>query len=293
MAIYLNERILKADPKGTKLEREYAQGLVEVQKLFDKFRKKGQTESHLQLARKISEKDKVYSMTSHKQKRLPTIALPVEVPYYDDEMGATLLRYSSTPPTANANGGVSWATKYIEFREYLGITEKQKDFAWFLLFASNLIKRGVYQLVDVEATYEGTFNDIIVKKDVMDVLTSGNEDIVRHLAQKFIDESMGRLEGKELAVKVAQWIEQKNKWKDVHTELKSKKSIELTENERVSVIEYEGEEVMLQECPTEIKQFQLKAEAQALGIRLTVPPQTKNVLYSLIQHVKAKQNEQL
>ena len=175
MAIYLNERILKADPKGTKLEREYAQGLVEVQKLFDKFRKKGQTESHLQLARKISEKDKVYSMTSHKQKRLPTIALPVEVPYYDDEMGATLLRYSSTPPTANANGGVSWATKYIEFREYLGITEKQKDFAWFLLFASNLIKKGVYQLVDVEATYEGTFNDIIVKKDVMDKLKGFDE----------------------------------------------------------------------------------------------------------------------
>ena len=203
------------------------------------------------------------------------------------------MRYSSTPPTANANGGVSWATKYIEFREYLGITEKQKDFAWFLLFASNLIKKGVYQLVDVEATYEGTFNDIIVKKDVMDVLTSGNEDIVRHIAQKFIDESMGRLEGKELAVKVAQWIEQKNKWKDVHAELKSKKSVELTDKEMVSAIEYEGEEVMLQECPTEIKQFQLKAEAQALGIRLTVPPQTKNVLYSLIQHAKAKQNEQL
>ncbi len=291
MAIYLNDRVLKADPKGSKIEREYAQGLVEVQKLFDKFRRKGEKTSNIQIARKIAEKDKIYSMTSRKQKRLPTIALPVEVPYYDDEMGATLLRYSSTPPTMNPSGGITWATKYIEFREYMGITENQKDFAWFMLFASNLIKKGVYQLVDVEATYEGTFNDIMVKKDVMDALTSGDDDLVRQIAQKFIDESMVRLEGKELAVKVAKWIEERNQWKQVHAEIKSKKSEKLIEGEKISVLQYEGEEVLLQECPVEIKQFQLKAEAQALGIKLTTPIQTKNVLYSLIEHVKAKQND--
>jgi hypothetical protein len=292
MAIYLNDRVLKADPKGSKIEREYAQGLVEVGKLFDKFRIKGEKESYLQIARKLADKDRIFSTTSHKQKRLPTIALPVEIPYYDDEMGATSLRYSVTPPMANSHGGVSYATKYIEFREFMAITEKQKDLAWFLLFASNLVKRGVYQLVDVQATYEGTYNDIMIKKDVMDALTA-DEGLARYVAQKFIDESMVRLEGKELIVKVVNGIEANNQWKEVHAELKTKKSEEISGKEKVSAIDYEGEDVQLQECPESIKMFTLKAEAKTLNIPVTFPPQSKNVLYSLIEHVKAKQNDKL
>jgi len=288
MAIYLNDRVLKADPKGSKIEREYAQGLVEVGKLFDKFRRKGEKESYLQIARKLAEKDKVFSVTSHKQKRLPTIALPVEIPYYDDEMGATALRYSVTPPMANSGGGVSYATKYIEFREYLSITEKQKDLAWFLLFASSLVKRGVYQLVDVQATYEGSYNDIMVKKDVMDALTA-DEELARYVAQKFIDESLVRMEGKELIVTVVRWVDDNNKWKLVLDEIKGKKSEEIIGNEKISALEYDGEEVLLQECPINIKLFTLKTQAKELNIPLTYPPQSKNVLYSLIEHVKAKQ----
>jgi hypothetical protein len=288
MAIYLNDRVLKADPKGSKIEREYAQGLAEVGKLFDKFRRKGEKESYLQIARKVADKDRIFSMTSNKQKRLPTIALPVEIPFYDDEMGATALRYSVTPPMANSGGGVSYATKYIEFREYLSITEKQKDLAWFLLFASSLVKRGVYQLVDVQATYEGSYDDIMIKKDVMDALTADVE-LARYVAQKFIDESMVRLEGKELIVKVVNWIGEKNQWKEVNAELKGKKSVEITEKEKVSAIDYDGVEVQLMECPESIKMFTLKAEAKALNIPVTFPPQSKNVLYSLIEHVKAKQ----
>jgi hypothetical protein len=100
---------------------------------------------------------------------------------------------------------------------------------------------------------------------------------------------MVRLEGKELVVKVANWIEANNKWNAVNNDLKSRKSEEIMGNEKVSAIDYDGEQVQLQECPISIKMFTLKAEAKSLNIPITYPPQSKNVLYSLIEHVKAKQ----
>ena len=290
MAIYLNDRILKANPKGDRLEREYAEGLNKVTDLFDRFRRKGEKESDILIGRKLADKDRVYSMNTHKQKRLPTVALPVEVPYYDEEMGATLIRYSSTPPTLNTNGGLSWSTKYIEFREFMSITEKQKDLAWFMLFASNLVRKGVYQLVDTQAKYEGTFNEIMLQKTVTDSIIADpiNEELVRHIAQSFISESMGRLDAVEMAVKTINWVRDNNKWEQVLTAIKKFKSSNVLGKEKISEIEWEGEPVEMKECPVEIKFFTLKAEAQSLGIRITSPPQTKNVLYSLIQHVKEK-----
>lgn len=288
MAIYLNDKILKADPKGNKLEREYAAGLERVSELFEKFRIKDSKSSYIQIARNVKDNERVFSMTSHKEKRLPTIALPVEVPYYDDEMGATLVRYSTTPPQKTPAGNLTWSTKYLEFREMMTITDKQKDLAWFLLFASNLIKKGVYKLVDIQAKYEGTFNEIITKKEVMDYLTSGEDELIRHIARKFINESISRLDTLELIVKVNNWIEENKKWEDVLTEIKKYNSSNILKNENLSSIEWEGETVNLMICPSNIKPTELKEEATSLGIKLSFPAQSKNVLYSLIQHVKTR-----
>jgi hypothetical protein len=288
MAIYLNDKILKADPKGNKLEREYAAGLERVSELFEKFRIKDSKSSYIQIARNVKDNERVFSMTSHKEKRLPTIALPVEVPYYDDEMGATLVRYSTTPPQKTPAGNLTWATKYLEFREMMTITDKQKDLAWFLLFASNLIKKGVYKLVDVQAKYEGTWNEIIVKKDVIDYLTGGDEELVRHIARKFLNESIASLEVVEVVVKLNSFIEDNKQWEPVLEEIKKYNSSNILKKENVSIIEWEGEPIEMLKCPSDIKNTELKDEAASLGIKITFPPQTKNVLYSLIQHVKAR-----
>jgi len=291
MAIYVQDKILKADPKGTKLEREYAAGLDKVNTLFEKFRIEGNKSSYLQLSRVA--KKRVMSLTSKRVKRLPTIALPVEVSYYDDEIGATTIRYSTTPPSRNNNGQLNWGTKYIEFREYLTINEKQKDLAWFLLFASNLTEKGVYKLVDIQGQYEGTFSDMVTKKNVLTYLvpdegTDIDEDLVRHLTQKYIGEGFTKGHPVELAVKLGDMFEQTKIWKNAYDSILAFNSGRVLQKERLSAVEYEEEPVTLMTCPASVNYNDLKAEARELSIKLTSPPQSKDMLYSLIQHVKAK-----
>ena len=287
MAIYLNDRILKADPKGSSIEREYYEGTEKVKKLFAKFRKKDEATAYIQIARNIKDSERVFSMKTNKTKRVPPIALPVEIPYYDDEMGATAIRYSATPPQATKEGGLTYATKYIEFRETLTITDKQIDLAWFLLFASNLVKKGIYQLVDVQAKYEGTYAEIMLRKDVVDYL-SADEELLKHIAQKFINEAFVRLEPIELFVKVNGWLEANKRWEEVHGEILKFNGDNILSKNKLTDIEWDGEPVQMLQCPAGVKAQELKAEAVSLGIKLTVPPQTKDVLYSLIQHIKNK-----
>jgi len=87
---------------------------------------------------------------------------------------------------------------------------------------------------------------------------------------------------------LAQWLKATNKWTAVWNEILAFNSANLKKNESLSEIEWEGEPVTMVACPPDIKNDVLKNSARDLGIGLTVPPQSKNVLYSLIQHVKAK-----
>jgi hypothetical protein len=287
MAIYLNDKILRANTDGSKLEREYKEGLEKVDKFFNRFRMEGSSTSYIQIRRNA--KNRKRSMTTKKLKKLPTIALPVVVNYYDDELGATTIRYATEPPQRNANGGVNWGTKYVQFNEVMSITENQKDLAWFLLFASNLIKKGVYQIVDTKAEYEGTFSEIILKKNVVDALTSKDNELIVHLAKKFISENVAKIDPVELAVRLHDFCEKNKKWEDVYKEIKTFNSANVLEKEAVSEIEYDGEPVSMSKCPVEIKAADLREQAKELGIKMTTPPQTKDVLYSLIQHIKEKQ----
>jgi hypothetical protein len=289
MAIYWNDKVLKpSDEKtATALEREYSAGLKKVDALFDKFRVKDSKTSYIQITRKVDEKQRVYSLNNHKPKKLPTIALPIEVPFYDEDMGATIIRYSTTPPQRNPNGSLQWATKYLELRENMTIDEKKKDLAWFMLFASNLVKKGVYQMVDKQAKYEGSFDEILAKKNVIDAIME-SEDVARHIAARFISESFSKVDYKELVVRVNSWCEENNKWVKILEEIRKYNSANVLTKERVSTIEYDGEEVTLMECPADMANATLREEARKLNIKLTSPPQTKNVLYSLIQHVKGK-----
>ena len=214
------------------------------------------------------------------------MALPVTIPYYDDELGATVIRYATSPPEKTDSGKTSWSTKYIEFRGNIVITDKQKDLAWFLLFASNLVEKGVYQLVDIQAKYEGTFNDIVTKKNVLDFITGKNEDVIRNVAIKFISESYSRFELQELASRVNEWLEETKQWSAVWDFIRKSTSEKILQGESISALEWEGEEVFMMKCPPDVKHADLKGEAQSLGIKITAPPQTKDVLYSLIQHIR-------
>lgn len=291
MAIYVDTQILKANPNGTLLEREYAKGLQKVNTLFERFRIDGHDSSYIQLVRASTER--VRSMTSHRTKRLPTIALPVVIPYNNDEIGSTVIRYSTRPPILSSTGNLSFPTKWIEFREYLTISDSQKDLAWFLIFASNLTAKGVFKLVDIRAEYEGSYNEIIIKKNVMDALTDGSgkshETLVRHIAGIFMGSGAVHGEPIELAVKIVNQCEADKSWDAVWKKITEFTSTQVLSKESVSEVEYDGEPVTMMKCPLNLKHQDLKEEASGLGIKITVPPQTKDMLYSLIQHIKNKQ----
>lgn len=294
MAIYINDRILqpKTGKDATIIEREYAEGVEKVNQLFEKFRKKNGEAAYIQISRNVKDSDKVVSINGKKTKKFPPVALPVEIPYYTEDMGSFTIRYSTSNPrsvpTGDGSSRIVWNTKYIEFNESMNLTEREKDLAWFLLFASSLVRKGVYQLVDVQAKYEGTFEEIVTKKDATDAIISGDEELARHIARKFINESYIKLDYKELAVKIIQWCDQTNNWQKVGEEVKAYNSEKVLDKAKVSVIEFDGEEVVIQKCPPSVSRQQLMLEAKELGIKVTVPPQSNDVLFSLVAHVKAK-----
>jgi hypothetical protein len=290
MAIYINDKVLKANPTGTKIEQEYYEGLKKVSALFERFRNKNSKTSYIQVTRK--EEQKILSINTKKVKRLPTIALPVEIPYYDDEIGATTIRYATSNPIKNQHGNFTWATKYIDFQETLTITDKQKDLAWFLLFASNLIKKGIYQLVDSKAKYEGTYNEIIQKNNVIQALDKGDEELVRHIARMFINDDLGDVDKVAIIVKLNTLFDARNIWGNVWDEIKKYKAPSILKKENISGLKYNGDDVQILECPEFMKMTELRADALSLGIKLTTPPQTKDVLYSIIQHVRSKKSNE-
>jgi len=287
MAIYLDDRILKADPKGSKLEREYAAGLSQVEELFNKFRVKNSKNSFIQITRDFLG-DRQVSMTTHRIKKLPPVALPVEVPWYDDELGATLIRYSPNPPRRNGEGKLTWTLKYLEFNETLAVTDKQKDLAWFLLFASNLIKKGVYKMVDNQAKYEGSLKDILMKKHVIDVITGEDEEAVRTLARKYMPEYTEGIELTELVVRLNDTLERDKKWIEAFEDVKKSEDAKISKKENISEVEYDGEKVFMSKCPDGIKYSELKSRAAECGIKPTSPPQTKDLLWSLVNHIEKK-----
>lgn len=284
MAIYLNDAMLKPDPKGNKLEREYHAGLQKVNDLFEKFKVEGNDAAYLQIARKDA--PYVLSMTSGKRKKVPPIALPATIPFYDDEMGAVTIRYSTAPPQRTPNNTFTWTTKYIQFREMLTLTDKQKDLAWFLLFASNLVQKGIYQLVDIKSQYEGTFNDILTKKNVIDAITANDADLLKMVASTFISESLVTLDRKELVGRVYEWLEKTKKWDLVWGSIEHFNSKRKLSTSNLSELEYEGEQVIVTACPASVSQKELIDQAKELNIKITTPPQRKDILYSLIEHVK-------
>jgi hypothetical protein len=287
MAIYLgnNDQALKANANGTAMEKKYARELQEVQKLLDRFRTEGNS-AIIQFARKVDAKDRVKSMTSKKIKKLPPVALPAAVQVYDEEIGATTIRYSETPPQRAADNKLTWGTKHIVLNENMTIKESQKDLAWYLLYACNLMNKGIYELVDKKAKYEGSFADILVKKDAINALDIKQEELVRHIAQKFVSENVMNTDLKDLVVQIYNWCDANKKWAEVWKEIEKFNSVRVLEKQRVSEIEYDGEPVMMMTCPIGLKAEALREDAKRLGIALTVPPQTKDVLYSLIQHVE-------
>jgi hypothetical protein len=285
MAIYLNNKdvALEANETGSDFEKKYHRELKEIDKLFDRFRGKDGN-SIIQISRPDGERQK--SLTSKRIKKLPNIALPSEVPYYDSKVGAMSIRYSKMPPRREAENKLSWDTRHIMLEETMVIGERDKDLAWFLLYASDLVGKGIYQLVDNEMKYQGTFDSIIVQRDVMIALDPKDEDLVRFVAQKFVTENVMNTPVKTLIVQVNDWCGANKKWAEVWKAIEGYNSKKVLDKQGISELEWDGEPVTMLACPVEIKQPALIEQAKALGIPLTTPIQTKNVLYSLIKHVE-------
>lgn len=293
MAIYLNnsDTPVKAKPDGNAFEKKYDRELKEIKNLFDRFRAKDGN-SIIQFSRPQNEGDKIKSLTTKRVKQVPPIALPVSVPFYDEEIGSTLIRYSKLPPRREADNKLVWETRHIKLDETMTVEEKDKDLAWFLLYACDLMGKGIYQLVDNERVYEGSFSDILVKKDVLNALDIKDEELLQYIAQKFVVENVMNTTPKQLLVDTFNWCESNKKWGEVWKEIESFNSKRVLDKAGVSEVEWDGEPVTMIACPAEIKADVLKVQAKELGIPLTVPPQTKNVLYSLIKHVEKIKEQQ-
>ena len=285
MAIFVgNSDIpLKAKADGTAFQKKFYNEMKEVSALFERFRGKDGV-SVIQISR--PEGFRVKSLTTNRIKELPPISLAVEVQYFDDEVGSTVIRYSKTPPVRVADNKLQWNTRDIILNETRTIKEDEKDLAWFLLYASKITGEGVYQLVDSERKYEGTFNEIIVQRDVMNALDPKDEDLVRFIAQKFVTENVMNTPPKTLIVEIHNWCSANKKWDEIWKAIEAYNSKRVLDKQGISELEWDGEPVTMLACPIDIKADVLKAQAKDLGIPLTVPPQTKNVLYSLIKHVE-------
>lgn len=287
MAIYINnsDMPLKAKADGTAFEKKYYKESKEIQNLFDRFRAKDGN-SIIQISRPEPKGGRQKSRTTNRMKKLPPIALPSVVPFYDEEIGSTTIRYSEYPPQREADNKLSWETRHVLLGESRTISEKDKDLAWFLLYACNLIQKGIYNLVDNERKYEGSFNDILVQKDVMNALDEKDEELVRYIAQKHVTENVMNTPVKTLIVDTYNWCEANKKWGEVWKDIEQFKSKRVLEKQGVSELEYDGQPVIMMSCPIELKRDVLIEQAKELGITITVPPQNKNVLYSLIKHVE-------
>jgi hypothetical protein len=159
MANYFNGKILEPKKDGNALESMYYTGLREVEELFNRFRKPKEKEAYLIFSRDFK---KVYNDKKTSYKPCPPMAISLRANIYDNQMGSVQVRFSDAPPEVGDNNKLVWpSTKNKSIiGETLAVSEKEKDYAWFLLKAARVIDKGMLKLVDEKAEYEGKFSSI-------------------------------------------------------------------------------------------------------------------------------------
>lgn len=296
MAIYFNDKILEPKANGTSLERKYYQELGEVKKLFARFKRDAEKGS-LTFSRDFR---KVYNNSKTSYKPAPPIAIPMNASMYDPEIGSIEIRYSRRPPIKSGQNTIWQRDQDSMVFETMTIDEQRADLVWFLLYASDFIKKGIVKLVDKEVEYEGTVEKMKKQMDASFAIFS--EDVTYDKLKTIADlvYPKGELAARtttqtELSAKLWSLVlvnEEQNNPGGFDALIKAAKQVEEMESQKpvsedsekitIELVTGESFEVPYMKCPTRRSNKELKEKAVELGI--ADEGLTRDMLYSLIKH---------
>ena len=292
MAIYFNDLILEPKEDGTSLQKRYHAELKNVKSLFAKFRR-GKAEGVLTFGREYR---KVYNTKKTSFKPAPPIAIPMNVNLYDDQLGSVEIRYSKRPPIRNGKS-LTWPRDQESLIfENLTISEQRLDLAWFILYASDFVKRGVIKLIDKEVEYEGTVDKMKKQLEVSSIIFSDDTtletlQVIADLAFKgqinLTTNSKAEMASKMWSlISVNETNKKAGGYDDfLKTAAKVEAKLEKTESKAdnidIELINGEKYNVPILKCPPSISNEKLQAKA----VEYNVPSEglSRDVLYSIIK----------
>jgi len=286
MAIYIDGIQLQPKKDGTSLERKYFQEREEIKILFDKFRK-GLEPVTLIFKREFTKKWN-QNKTSHRG--VPPLAMPLVSPYYDDQLGAMQVRYSTSPPRKEG-GRLFWLKGVEIIDETFAINENSMDLAWFMLKASTFFQNGVLKLVDLGVEIEAKWDSLVIQTDVAKVLLSNDLEEGR-LAKifalfqdaKYTYDVKDSVSANAMKLwQIAMSDVQAGEGKTI-TELRT--AINKTtpkEDQNKDVVEVEGKEYPVQQTPDGWKKDTILKEAERYAIELPKRVMSNDALYTILQ----------
>lgn len=284
------------------MQQKYARDLKEIDELFDRFRKGKNQPSYLIFSRDFQ---KVYNNKRTSYKPAPPMAIPLRATLTDERFGSIQIRYSEYPPEEAENGKKLWPSNKDKsiIGESLTILEKDKDYAWFIMYVSQFVKRGVLKLVDKDREFKGKFSDIqkqlAAQKCLFD--ESVTKERVEALVEIVLPEKMKIMgdTAEELATQLWDIItkgEQQNKSYNYDALIKANNQLsrvvaktvanekQSTENPAVILVEMrDGQSLTVPsvKCPHPTKQETLDARADENGLDIT--GLTRDEAYSVIK----------
>jgi len=186
MAIYFEDMILHPYKDGSELEQIYAEGMEEIDELYEK---------HNDLVTLRQDVMLETDTTGTSFKPVPPTSLPHTVHLVLDGLGSVSIRYSRSSPTKQ-NNTVIYPTERLWIQESLPLDKTQKDLAWFLIKASNMVrdekdpatKGRLLYIEDIAKRDESRADDIrrFMKLDSL-LLNESSEIYNRESLQKLAD----------------------------------------------------------------------------------------------------------
>lgn len=186
MAIYYEDKVLHPNENGGELEKIYAEGMKEIEALYKKHN------GSLTLRQDV---ELVSDTTGTSFKPVPPTSLPHTVHFNLDQLGSVSIRYSKSSPTKQ-DKAVIYPTERLWIQEALPLDKTQKDLAWFLIKASNMVrddndpatKNRILYIEDIEKRDTNRADDIrrFMKLDAM-LLDENSEIFNREALLKLAD----------------------------------------------------------------------------------------------------------
>jgi hypothetical protein len=291
MAIYYNNRVLEPKENGNNLEKRYFKERKELKVLFDMFRKDAKGGSTLTLERDFP---KVWNKNKTSFKPAPPVALPMVTNIYDEELGSIQIRYSKEPPIINSKNQHVYRNGALMFFDVRAITEKEMDFAWFMLKATNYLEKKMVKLVNKKVEFSGKFDELQKQAKANAILFDDNRaepELVEFAKAVYPDGSTFKYEStRELAVKI--WERTKvteayglitSTYEKILNNKREQQGRVVFDVKQENGVEVETE-ITLVKAPVGKRKAELVAEAEKLGITYT--DQTNDLLWSLILQKK-------